>query len=294
MGVLEPVKLKKNSCINNSVKVNILNPVVAVCQLKVTDNKKYNLNNAKKLIEGSALHGADIIILPEMFNCPYDSSYFNRFSEKYPGETTDFLSGLAAHYSVYIVGGSIPERDGDSIYNTSYSFDRKGGLIGKHRKIHLFDVEIEGGIRFKESETITAGRDVTVIETEFCKIGIAICYDMRFPELIRKMTLSGAKIIIVPAAFNMTTGPAHWHLLARTRALDNQVYFIAASPARNEEASYAAYGHSLVVDPWGEIISEASDGQEIIFSEIDLGFVDKIRRELPLLKHRREEVYKAK
>jgi omega-amidase len=243
------------------------------------------------MIEDAAAGGADIIVLPEMFNCPYDSSYFNRFSEDYPGETADLLSMLAALHSVYIIGGSIPEREGNAIYNTSYSFDRKGGLIGRHRKIHLFDVEIEGGISFKESETITAGSDVTVIETEFCKIGIAICYDIRFPELIRKMVLGGAKIIIVPAAFNMTTGPAHWHILARIRALDNQAYFIAASPARDEEASYIAYGHSLVANPWGDIISEASEKQEVIFSEIDLGFVDKIRKELPLLKHRKEEVY---
>jgi omega-amidase len=294
MNVLRPVKLKKNSGSNNSATVKSLNPVVAICQLKVTDNKTHNLKNAQKMIEDSALQGADIIILPEMFNCPYDSSCFSRFSEKYPGETGSLLSMLADLHSVYIVGGSIPELDKSNIYNTSYSFGRNGALIGKHRKIHLFDINVEGGIRFKESETITAGSAVTVIETEFCKIGIAICYDMRFPELIRKMTLSGAKIIIVPAAFNMTTGPAHWHLLARTRALDNQVYFIAASPARDEEASYAAYGHSLIADPWGKIISEASASQEIIFSEIDLDFVDKIRRELPLLKHRREEVYKAK
>jgi len=220
------------------------------------------------MIEDAARGGADIVVLPEMFNCPYDSSFFRRFSEDYPGETTELLSELAALHSVYIIGGSIPELKGDMVCNTSYSFDRKGALIGRHRKIHLFDVEVQGGIRFKESENITAGSDVTVIETEFCRIGIAICYDMRFPELVRKMVLGGAKIIVVPAAFNMTTGPAHWHLLARTRALDNQVYFIAVSPARNKEASYAAYGHSLVADPWGDIIAEASAGEEIIFSEI--------------------------
>jgi omega-amidase len=283
-----------SNCNHNNSSKNNLKLAVAVCQLKVSDNKTLNLKNAQKMIEDAALQCADIIILPEMFNCPYDPSYFSQYSENYPGVTTSLLSALAALHSVYIIGGSIPEREKNQIYNTSYSFDRKGALIGKHRKIHLFDVEIEGEIRFKESETITAGSGLTVIETEFCKIGIAICYDMRFPELIRKMVLSGAQIIVVPSAFNMTTGPAHWHLIARTRALDNQVYFIAASPARDEKASYIAYGHSLVVNPWGDIISEASEKEEIIFSEIDLGFVDKIRRELPLLKHRREEVYKAK
>jgi omega-amidase len=291
MNAFKTEKLKKNISPGNNIKINSLNPVVAVCQLKVTDNKTRNLKNAQKMVEDAAGGGADIVILPEMFNCPYDPSFFGRFSESYPGETAKLLSKLAALHTIYIIGGSIPEREGNTIYNTSYSFDRNGTLLGRHRKIHLFDVEVQGGIRFKESDTITAGSDVTVIETEFCRIGIAICYDMRFPELVRKMVLGGAKIIVVPAAFNMTTGPAHWHLLARTRALDNQVYFIAASPARNKEASYTAYGHSLVADPWGNIIAEASVDEEIIFSEIDLGFVDKIRRELPLLKHRREEIY---
>jgi omega-amidase len=286
--------MKRANKANNSSRSSFLTLVAAVCQLKVTGDKTYNLKNAQKMIEDAAIGGADIVILPEMFNCPYDSSLFSKFSEIYPGETANFLSRLAGLHSVYIIGGSIPEREENAIYNTSYSFNRKGGLLGRHRKIHLFDVDIRGGINFKESETITAGSEATVIETEFCKIGIAICYDMRFPELIRKMVLNGAKIIAVPAAFNMTTGPAHWHILARTRALDNQVYFIAASPARDKEASYIAYGHSLVANPWGDIISEASEKQEIIFSEINLDFVDKIRMELPLLKHRKEEVYKAK
>jgi len=245
------------------------------------------------MISCSALQGASMVILPEMFNCPYNNNYFRDYAEEYPGETTVMLSRLSKKHSVYIIGGSIPEKEKGLIFNTSFCFNNDGVLLGRHRKIHLFDVNIEGGVSFRESDTITAGKNITVIDTGFFKAGVAICYDMRFPELIRKMSLSGAEIIIVPAAFNMTTGPAHWHLISRVRALDNQVYFIAVSPARDEfsDYGYIAYGHSLAVDPWGKIIAEAGAGEELVIAEIDFGFVEKIRRELPLLKHMRQDLY---
>ena len=264
---------------------------IAICQVKVLHKKGLNLKKASAMIKESAKNGAEIIILPEMFNCPYYNKYFPIFAEYYPGESTQLLSSLARELSVYIVGGSIPEKENGNIYNTSYTFNRSGNLIGRHRKIHLFDVDIRNSITFKESDTITAGKNITVFDTEFCKIGLAICYDMRFPELIRKMTLQGAKIIIIPAAFNMTTGPAHWHLTSRSRALDNQIYFIGASPARNRKAEYIAYGHSLVVDPWGTITAEAGSGEQILYGNIDLDSIDKVRNQLPLLKHRREDIY---
>jgi predicted amidohydrolase len=265
---------------------------IGICQIKVTDDKKRNLGKAKKMIKEASLEGARIIVLPEMFNCPYQDNFFKKFAETYPAESTNLLSSLAKEFSVYIIGGSVPEKDGSKIYNTSYSFDKKGNLIAKHRKIHLFDIDVEGKIKFKESDTLAPGDKVTVFDTEYCKIGVAICYDIRFPELIRKMVLDGAKIIIVPAAFSMTTGPAHWHIIARTRALDNQVYFLCASPARDLKASYIAYGHSLVADPWGKIIAEATEEEQILYCKIDLDYLEKIRAELPLLKHRREEIYK--
>ncbi len=265
---------------------------IALCQIKVLKDKKKNLHRTEKMITDAASRDSDIIILPEMFNCPYDKKYFPFFAENYPGETTGLLSALAKKYSVYIIGGSIPEKEDDNIYNTSYIFDRKGKLIARYRKIHLFDVSIKGGIQFRESDTLQAGQDLAVFETEFCKIGVAICYDMRFPELIRKMVLKDALVIVVPAAFNMTTGPAHWHILSRTRALDNQIYLIVVSPARNRKAEYIAYGHSLVVDPWGKIIAEAGIYEEVLTAKIDLDYILKIREALPLLKHRKEEVYK--
>lgn len=264
---------------------------IALCQMEVLESKEENLKKAEKMIVEASSNGADLVALPEMFNCPYDNSFFPKYAEEFPGTTTKLLSNLAKEQNIYIVGGSIPEREGEKIYNTSYIFDRKGELLNKHRKMHLFDIDVEDGIRFKESDILGYGSNVTVFDTEFCKIGVAICYDMRFPELMRLITLRGAEVIVVPAAFNMTTGPAHWHSLAKIRALDNQVYFVAASPSRNLDSSYVAYGHSLILDPWGDIISEAGIKEEIIYGSIDLKKIKKVREQLPLLKHRRKDIY---
>lgn len=267
---------------------------IGICQIEVGDDKDKNIEKAENMIKEAADNGSDIVVLPEMFNCPYENKYFPLFAETYPGKTTDTLANLSRKLGIYIIGGSIPEKDDNTIYNTSYIFDREGKLIGKHRKMHLFDIDVENGIKFKESDTLGFGQDITVVDTEYCKIGVAICYDMRFPELLRLMTLYGAEVIIVPAAFNMTTGPAHWKLLARARALDNQVYFVAASPSRNMNASYHAYGHSIIVNPWGTILKEADEKECIIYGDIDLDMVQKVRRELPLLKHRRTDIYELK
>jgi len=264
---------------------------IAVCQMKILENKEENLAKAEKMIKEASSKGCDLVVLPEMFNCPYNNEFFPKYAEEFPGRTSRFLSRLAESENIYIVGGSIPEKDGGKIYNTSYIFDKTGKLIGKHRKMHLFDIDVEDGISFKESDTLGPGNRVTVFETEFCKVGVAICYDMRFPELMRLMALKDAEIIIVPAAFNMTTGPAHWDSLIKVRALDNQVYFVAASPSRDLDSSYIAYGHSLIVDPWGDTVSEAGIEEEIIYGTIDLNRVKKIREQLPLLKHRRKDIY---
>ena len=142
-----------------------------------------------------------------------------------------------------------------------------------------------------ESDTLTAGEDMTVVETEFCKIGVAICYDVRFPEWFRKMALDGAKLIILPAAFNTTTGPAHWDITMRARALDNQVYFAANAPARNENGIFVAYGNSCIVSPWGDFIAHADEKEQILYADIDLNKEEEVREQLPLLKHRRPELY---
>ncbi|GJD06174.1 Nitrilase homolog 2 [Galdieria sulphuraria] len=210
-------------------------------------------------------------------------------SEKF--KTCFALSEAARKNHVYLVGGSIPERDGSKLYNCSPVFSPKGELLAKHRKIHLFDVDVPGGIRFFESETLSPGNCITVVRTELGNIGVAICYDIRFPELSMAMAREGACILCLPAAFNMTTGPAHWELLMRSRALDNQMYVAACGPARNESASYQAWGHSMIASPWGDIVISTEFQEDLLISEVKKELVQKTRVSIPLSKQRRSDLY---
>lgn len=268
----------------NNVKIGLI-------QMRVENNKKENLLKAAQLIEKISAEKPDIVILPEMFSCPYNSYNFPLYAEEEGDYSFNFLSNIAKTNNIYLVAGSIPEKYKNKIYNTSYVFDRQGEKIGKHRKIHLFDIDIKNKQKFKESDTLSAGDEVTVFDTEFDKIGLCICYDFRFPELSRLMVNKGAKAIIVPASFNMTTGPAHWEIMFRSRAIDNQVYTIGCSPARDYNYSYISYGHSLIVSPFGEVLTELNDEENLITYTIDLDYVNKVREELPLLHHRRHDLY---
>nr|WP_294997998.1 carbon-nitrogen hydrolase family protein [uncultured Methanobrevibacter sp.] len=267
---------------------------LALCQMNVIDDKKANLKKASTMICESASKNVDFIILPEMFNCPYSNDKFIEYGEEEQNSyTLNKISKLSKEYNVHILAGSIPERKDDKLYNTSYLFDRQGKILAKHRKMHLFDIDVKDKITFKESDVLTSGDEFTLAETEFGKIGIGICYDVRFVELARIMVENGALILIYPGAFNMTTGPAHWELLFRSRALDNQVFCIGVAPALNESASYHSYGHSIVTNPWGEVILQSSEKEELIICEIDLDEIKKVREELPVLKNKREDLYEV-
>lgn len=267
---------------------------IALCQMNVVDDKKANLKKAGSLIADSADHNADFIVLPEMFNCPYSNDKFVEYGEnEHDSCTLNTISQLAESYNVYILAGSIPEREGDKLYNTSYLFDKTGSIIAKHRKMHLFDIDVKGRITFKESDVLTAGDEFTIADTDFGRIGIGICYDVRFVELARIMAEKGAEILFYPGAFNQTTGPAHWELLFRSRALDNQVFCIGVAPALNIDASYHSYGHSIAVNPWGEVIAQAGEKEELVICEIDLSEIKKVREELPVLKNKRKDLYEV-
>ncbi len=265
---------------------------LAVCQMKVVDDKDKNIAKAMDMIREATSHNADLVVLPEMFNCPYDNQKFREYSEdRRNSKTLKSISHIARECAVYLVAGSIPESEGEKLYNTSFIINQQGDLIGSHRKLHLFDIDVPREINFKESETLTPGSEITVIETELCKLGVAICYDMRFPELLRLMALKGADLIVIPSAFNMITGPMHWECTIRSRAVDNQLYVAAASPARNLNASYIAYGHSMIVDPWGESIAITGSDEDIIYADIKHNRIKEIRDELPLLTDRRTDLY---
>ncbi|NTW05675.1 MAG: carbon-nitrogen hydrolase family protein [Peptococcaceae bacterium] len=265
---------------------------VSICQMSVSNEKQKNLSTASDMIKMSAAEGANLVILPEMFICPYDLELFQDYSENYPeGETLRMLSKIARNEKIYLVGGSLPERQGKRIYNSSFIFDPQGEVIGKHRKIHLFDSNLDKDVCFKESEVISSGDTITVVNTAHGPIGVAICYDLRFPEIFRLMSLSGAILAVVPAAFNDITGPAHWEMLLRSRAVDNQFYLAGASPARYQTKSLTIYGHSMLVDPWGEVIAKAGEEEQLVIGEIFPDRLTEIRDKLPLLKHRRTDLY---
>uniref|UniRef100_A0A3P8YKI7 omega-amidase n=1 Tax=Esox lucius TaxID=8010 RepID=A0A3P8YKI7_ESOLU len=267
---------------------------LAVIQLHVTKVKADNLSRARGLVKEAAREGAKIVVLPECFNSPYGSSFFPEYAEKIPGESSQVLSEVAKENRVFLVGGSLPEEDTGKLYNTCPVFGPDGGLLLKHRKIHLFDIDVPGKIRFQESETLSPGSSLSVFETPYCKVGVGICYDMRFAELAQLYTKKGCQLLVYPGAFNMTTGPAHWELLQRARALDNQVYVATASPARDEAASYVAWGHSSVVNPWGEVLSKAGSEEAIVYADIDLEYLADVRQQIPINTQRRADLYTVK
>ena len=266
---------------------------IAMIQMAVTDNKQHNIETACEKIRAAAAEGIDIAVLPEMFLCPYRNDCFAVYGEPDGGEAQTTLSRLAAELQIYIVSGSLPELTDGNIYNTSYVYDRQGTQIAKHRKAHLFDIDVAGGQRFKESDTLSPGNAITTFKTEFGTMGLCICFDLRFEELARCMCLQGAKVIFVPAAFNMTTGPAHWELLFRQRAVDNQCFTVGVSPARNESSSYVAYGNSIAVDPWGSVICRADHSEVTLYADLTLGQIDSIRQQLPILSARRTDLYEV-
>lgn len=267
---------------------------VALIQMPVTDDKLINLETARRKIREAAAQGADFAVLPEMFCCPYRNDCFAVYGEPEGGPVQTALSALAAELGIYLICGSLPELTDGRIYNTSYVYGRQGQLLAKHRKAHLFDIDVEGGQRFMESDTLSPGNAVTTFETEFGAMGLCICFDLRFEELARCMCLRGAKAIFVPAAFNMTTGPAHWELLFRQRAVDNQCFTVGVSPARDETASYVAYGNSIAVDPWGNVLCRADGEETTLLAELDLSRMEAIRRQLPILSARRTDLYEVK
>ena len=263
-------------------------------QSEVSASKQDNLNRLAKFMAQTQGEQGDLVMAGEMFTCPYDVNNFREYSEPEGGPSFEFLAALAKKYQVYLAAGTVPEIDDEgNVYNTAYVFDRQGKLVGKHRKVHLFDINIAGGQCFKESAVLSAGNQVTVFDSEFGKIGLCICFDVRFNEIFRIMTDLGAKVILIPAAFNTTTGPLHWQLLMAARAIDNQCFVIATSPARSKKASYQAWGHSLAMSPWGKIIKELDESPGYLVSEIDRDEVGAVREQLPVVDNLRDDLYEV-
>ena len=265
----------------------------ALIQMSVTADKEENIAAACRKLREAAACGADIAVLPEMFCCSYQNDLFRPCGEPEGGPAQTALASLAAELGIYVVGGSIPELEGERIYNTSFVYDRQGRQIARHRKAHLFDIDVPGGQRFKESDTFSPGDSITTFETKFGTMGLCICFDLRFEELARCMCLRGARVIFVPAAFNMTTGPAHWELLFRQRAVDNQCFTVGVAPARDEAGAYVSYGNSIAVDPWGTVLCRAGAEEATLYADLDLDRVEAVRTQLPILSARRTDLYEV-
>jgi predicted amidohydrolase len=264
---------------------------VAVCQLNTGGDVSANLDAAERSLREAAAGGTDLAALPEYFSYLGTSRRRAELAEPVPGPTTDRVAALARELGIWVLGGSVLERDDSGVYDTSVLFDRTGEVVARYRKIHLYDVDLPGQPPIRESATITPGDALVTHETEFARVGLSICYDVRFPELYRGLMAMGAEVLFAPAQFQHETGKDHWHVLLRARAIENQCFVVApgqcgtfGDPAKGRRS----YGHSLIVDPWGRILAEGSEDEPGVWLA-DLDFVElrRIRLALPALQHRR-------
>jgi predicted amidohydrolase len=267
---------------------------VACIQMTSRADKAANLETAQRLVAQAASTGADIIVLPEKWNAIGDAEVYHATAEPLDrGESVAAMSDWARTHGITLVGGSIAERrEGrEKLSNTSVVFDSAGQIVAVYRKIHLFDVEV-GGVVYRESEAEEPGEKPVVAEVEDWRIGLTVCYDVRFPELYRILALGGAQFVTVPAHFTTPTGKDHWHVLLRARAIENQLYVAAAAQIGETQPGRPAYGRSLIADPWGVVLAQAPDEETVIAAELDRAHLELIRAKLPSLANRQSAAYR--
>jgi predicted amidohydrolase len=277
--------------------------VVAAVQMSSTDDVDANLQRTGELVRQAAGAGATLIGLPENFAyLGNDNDHRLALAEAVPapgagngaapaGPILGAMQELARATGAWLLLGGFPERGSERrIRNTAILLDAQGAVAAVYRKIHLFDVDVPGGRRFRESESIEPGGDVVVAETPWGGLGMSICYDLRFPELYRTLTVRGSRLIAVPSAFTLQTGKDHWHVLLRARAIENQVFIMAPAQFGAHGPNRASYGHALVVDPWGAVIAECGDHQGFALARLDFAYQDQVRSALPCLSHARVNV----
>lgn len=260
---------------------------VAAIQMASGPNVAGNLAEARRLVTNAAEAGAKLVVLPEFFAIMGMNERDKVAVREIPGEgpIQQFLSETARRHKIWLVGGSIPlaAATDNKVLNSCLVFDETGTQVGRYDKIHLFNLEL-GNETYNEAATIEAGRDVVLIDSPFGKIGLAICYDLRFPELFRAM--AGVDIIVLPSAFTATTGKMHWEPLVRARAIENLSYVIAAAQGGYHVNGRETHGHSMVVDPWGRVLDELPRGSGVVVAEINPSYQASLRKSLPALSHR--------
>ena len=269
---------------------------VGLVQINTRENKAANLERAEELVAQAAERGAQLVALPEYVDYlgPKDDTAPD--AETIPGPTTERFGALARRHAIWLLGGSMRERSETpgKYYNTAVLYSPDGAIAATYRKIHLFDIDLAGNVSANESATILPGDDVVTAEIDGHTAGLSICYDLRFPELYRMLALAGAEILLVPAAFTMFTGKDHWHVLLKARAIENQAYVLAPGQFGAHAPAAQCYGHSVVIDPWGTVIAEASDAEGVVIADLDFAYLRKIRTQLPSLANRRPSAYRER
>jgi deaminated glutathione amidase len=266
---------------------------VAVVQLNAQDDVAANLARMRHWIAQAAAAGAQLVALPENFAFMGEEAAKRELAERldgaFPGPILGALVESATQHGVWIVGGGLPERSDDLArpYNTSILVDPRGAIAATYRKVHLFDVSLPDGTSIRESAATSAGSQPVTAEVMGVRVGLSVCYDVRFPELYRKLADEGARIVTVPAAFTLTTGKDHWHVLLRARAIENQVYVLAPAQHGKHPRGRQTFGKSLIVDPWGEVIAQCSEGEGFATARMDFAYQDRVRTSLPSLLHRK-------
>jgi predicted amidohydrolase len=266
---------------------------VSAVQMSAGPDKDANLAVAAALVTEAASAGARLVALPEVFAWRGPQDREPDAAEPLGGRVGSFAAELARRLGIWLVAGSVLERPataagGGKCYNTAALYDPRGKLLASYRKIHLFDVELDGRVSVQESRTRLAGDALCCVATELGNIGLAICYDLRFPELFRGLVDAGAEVIVMPSAFTAPTGRAHWHPLVRARAIESQCFVVAPDQHGASALGFESYGHSLVVDPWGEVLADAGpNGPRVVSADLDASVLTRVRRELPSLAHRR-------
>jgi predicted amidohydrolase len=265
----------------------------AVVQTNSNADRDRNLEVADRLVRHAAADAAELVVLPEKFNLLGSPEDLAAGAEPLDGPTLSWASKLATELGIWLVAGSIVERaPGDRMHNTSALLSPHGERVAVYRKIHLFDVEVEG-VTYRESDVESPGDEVVVADAGDVSLGLAVCYDLRFPELFRIMALRGARAFSLPAAFTVPTGRAHWEVLLRARAIENQAFVLAAGQCGSHPDDKQSYGHSMVVDPWGRLLGAAGEELEtVVVADLDFDEQDAIRAKLPALANRRAGAYR--
>jgi predicted amidohydrolase len=269
---------------------------IGLAQLNSQNDEAANLAQAQKAVASLAAAGCDLVMLPEMFNHRWTDEANREAAQPIPGPVSTWASAQARKLGINLHAGSIIERretaQGLARFNTSVVFDRQGHEVARYSKIHLFDIDLPDGICYRESTVVSPGKKVVVVEMEGVRIGLTICYDLRFPELYRALALQRADLSMVPAAFTVPTGISHWEPLLRARAIENGVYVAACGQwGPSAPGKAPCYGHSMVVDPWGMVTAQCTEGVSMVTAEIDLAHLADVRSRMPVLRHRRPDLF---